>query len=594
MAAATSTARARNRRGAPAAAGAREYAEIALAWEDDVLSGRIPMGSLVRKAIERQRRELAAPPAGYAWDEDEANKACALAEELAFPKGPKRGQRFHLEPWEVWFIRCIFGWLDAVTRLPRFHKVTAFIPKGNGKSPLAASIGIIRVARGRTIGAKVFSAAVTEKQASNVFEPAQEMLRLSPRVLEAAQLVVTEHAIKGIGDPRTFERVSAEKRSADGTVGDCYIVDEIHQHPKRALYDVLVNNASKVDGSQIIVISTAGTDPSPTAIGWILYVEAKDILLGKLDSPAHFVLIFEADRQRPDGSDASPWDEATWREANPNYGVSVSARNFKTTADAARADPSGQPHFFATRLGWWSRSAEKWMDPVRWSAAAITVKDEQFPGQKLFIGVDYAPSLDLTAIVQVATTELAPSRRQYIVRAHAFLPEKSPTLLLKEFMAHEAWVKAGWLTLTPGAQLDAGYLRPLLVALVKKYPGAEVCLDPWGCIELMASLPRDGVKPVEVRQWWKFHSPAMTEVQVALDQGRLLHDGGPVMAMCMSNVVALPDRNGNVVPDRKSTSEKIDLAVGLLNAIYRAQIADLAPSRPPASYLQSSELLVLP
>jgi phage terminase large subunit-like protein len=593
MASGTATARARKRRAAPAPADGHDYAEIARRWEDDVLAGRSPMGALVAKAIERQRRELAAPPDGYAWDEDEANKACSLAEELAFPKGPKRGQRFHLEPWEVWFLRCIFGWVDSVTRLPRFHKVTAFIPKGNGKSPLAAAIGLIVIARGRAIGAKVFSAAVTEKQANNVFQPAQEMLRLSPRVLEAAQLVVTEHAIKGIGDPRIFERVSAEKRSADGTVGDCYVVDEIHQHPSRALYDVLANNASKVDGSRIIVISTAGTDPSPSAVGWILYGEAKDILLEKTSAPAHFVLIFEADRQRPDGSDADPWDEATWRQANPNFGVSISTRNFRTTADAARADPTAQPHFFATRLGWWSRSAEKWMDPVRWAAAAVSVKEEQFPGHKLFIGVDYAPSLDLTAIVQVATTELAPSRRQYIVRAHAFLPEKSPTLLLKEFAGHKEWVKGGWLTLTPGTQLDAGYLRPILVALVKKYPGAEVDLDPFGCIELMASLPRDGVEPTRVNQNWKFHSPAMTEVQVALDQGRLLHDGGPLMAMCMSNVVALPDRNGNVVPDRKSTTEKIDLAVGLLNAIYRAQIADLAPPAPQSSYLESGELLVL-
>lgn len=561
-----------------AAAGERDYAAIARAWEKDVLAGL--HGELVQAAVERQRREVKAPPEGYAWREDDANKACALAEKLAFPKGPKRGQRFHLEPWEVWFLRCIFGWVDATTGLPRFSLVTAFIPKGNGKSPLAAAIGCIVLARGLGIGAKVYAAAVTEKQANNVFQPAQEMLRLSPAVCEAAGLVVLEHAIRGVGDPRIFERVSSEKRSADGAVPDCMIVDEVHQHPDRKLYDVVTNNASKVDGSRVVVISTAGTDPTPTAIGWILYQEARAILLGKVEAPAHFALVFEADRTHKDGKPVDPWDERTWRQANPNFGVSVSARNFRTMADKARADPTAQPHFFATRLGWWSRGADKWMDLTRWDAAATKVTDDHFLGRKVFLGLDYAPKLDLSAIVEVAASMRDDGKRQYVVRCHAFLPERSPTLLLEEFRVHKAWVSDGWLTLTPGDALDAGHLRPSVVELVKRYPGAEACLDPFGAVELMASLPKDGIVPVEIRQDWKHHSPAMSEVQVALSQGRLAHDGSPVMSMCMANVVGQPDRNGNVVPDRDNDGKKIDLAVGLFNAMYRAMLVDLTPPQP--------------
>jgi phage terminase large subunit-like protein len=573
---------ARKRRPTKSAADARrrDHSAIARGWEDDVLSGRIPMGELVRKAIERQRADIAGPPAGYAWNAEEADKACALAEELAFPKGPKRGQRFHLEPWQIWFLGCIFGWQDATTGLPRFHKVTAFIPKGNGKSPLAAAIGCIVIARGRNTGAKVYSAAVTEKQANNVFQPAQEMLRQSPKVLEAAQLVVTEHAIKGIGDPRIFERVSAEKRSADGAVPDCMIVDEVHQHPTRALYDVVSNNASKVDGSRVVAISTGGTDPSPTSIGWLLYCEVRDILTGKFDAPAHFAVIFEADR------DLDPWEESTWRQANPNYGISISARNFRTTAEAARADPTAQPHFFATRLGWWSRGADKWMDLARWDAAAADIGEEQFAGRKVFLGIDYAPKLDFSAIVEVAASLREDGRRQYVVRSHGFLPERSPTL--HDLPALRNMVP-GWLTLTPGDSLDAGTLRPSILALVKRYPGAEVCLDPFGCVELMTSLDREGVPPFEIRQQWKFHSPAMTEVQVALSQGRLVHDGSPLMALCMANVVASPDRNGNVTPGRDNDAKKIDLAVALLNAMYRAFTVDLSIPTGPGLSVVSAE-----
>lgn len=573
---------------APPRFGRRDFRAVSEKWEDAILSGAIDHGHLVVAAVRRQRADLAAPPDGYAWDEAEAEKACALAEELAFPKGPKRGQRFHLEPWEVFFLRCIFGWVDSVTRLPRFHIVQLWVPKGNGKSPLAAAIGIIVLARGRRIGAQVFAAAVAEKQADNVFKPAKEMLRLSPDLLAewerlGAGLVVEEHAIKGLGDPRIFARVSSEKKSADGSVGDCYIVDELHQHPTPDLFNVLAENASKVDGSRIVIISTGGTNPDPEAVGWTLYNKAKEILEGKSDAPAHFALIFEAERETEPGVAADPWDERTWRQANPNFGISISVRNFRTRAEEARKDPTAQPHFFATRLGWWTRGAKKYMPEARWAAAAIRITDEHFVGRKVFDGLDYAPELDLSAKVQVAADLGPDGQRRYHVRCKGYLPELSPTLRDHDRADGSnmlrTWAEQGWLVLTPGRVLAATYLRPLVVEDARRF-GAEVCLDPFGCVELMASLPLEGVEPVRIYQDWKHHSPAMREVHVALEQSRFFHDGSPLMAWCIANVIGRVDRNGNMTPDREGPTKKIDLAVALFNAISRAMLADLT-SPPP-------------
>jgi phage terminase large subunit-like protein len=604
MAAAARTRTRRERRPPVEAAPAeRDYRGIAEAWEEGILSGQIDHGPLVIAAVKRQRAELERPPAGYVFDPDEAAKACATAELLSYPKGPKRGKPFVLEPWQVWLFWVLFGWIDAVSRLPRWHLVDLWISKGNGKSPMAAAIGLVVLGRGRRVGAKVYSAAVAEKQAKNVFEPAQEMVRLSPQFKEAAGLEVEEHRIRGIGDARVFETVSAEKRSADGTVGDCYIVDEVHQHPNRNLYDVLANNASKIDGSRLVIISTAGTDQSPKSIGWLLYCRARAVLglpveqvtapgeepPEKLDDghetpgAAHFVLIFEADRNR------DPWAESTWRQANPNYGVSVSVRNFRTTAEEARADPSAQPHFLSTRLGWWSRAANKWMDMNLWDAGAAQVDGRDFVGRKVFIGVDYAPELDLTAIVEIAASMRADGERQYVVRSHGYLPEQSPTL--DDIPELRQWSPA-WLTLTPGKVLAASYLRPILVAKVRLHTGSEVDLDPFGCLELMASLPTEQppIEPVKIEQTWKHHSPAMKGVRVALTQGRLKHDGSPLMRLCMSNVVARTDRNGNVVPDRDHDGQKIDLAVALLNGMYRAMIADLMLPQPAGDGLSFVDL----
>ncbi len=55
--------------------------------------------------------------------------------------------------------------------------------------------------------------------------------------------------------------------------------------------------------------------------------------------------------------------------------------------------------------------------------------------------------------------------------------------------------------------------------------------------------------------------------------GRLVHDGNPVLAWCIGNVVGQEDRRGNLFPT-KQRDGKIDAAVALLMAIGRAQASE--------------------
>jgi phage terminase large subunit-like protein len=73
-------------------------------------------------------------------------------------------------------------------------------------------------------------------------------------------------------------------------------------------------------------------------------------------------------------------------------------------------------------------------------------------------------------------------------------------------------------------------------------------------------------------------SPAINELDAAMRSGRLAHDGNPVLAWCVGNVVGHEDRRGNLFP-AKVRENKIDAAVALLMAIGRAQAseADLQP-----------------
>jgi phage terminase large subunit-like protein len=107
-------------------------------------------------------------------------------------------------------------------------------------------------------------------------------------------------------------------------------------------------------------------------------------------------------------------------------------------------------------------------------------------------------------------------------------------------------------------------------------PGSEVCYDPWGAAALVQLLEPAGATCVEIRQGAKTQSEPMKALEAAILDKRLRHDGNPVLAWCIGNVLARADRNGNIAPDRENEGKKIDCAVALINAFVRAHIADVS------------------
>jgi phage terminase large subunit-like protein len=554
----------------------RDFTAIAAAFEADVLAGRFPAAPIFVAAIERQRRELKKPPDGFTFDDQEADKACRLAEKFPFAgDGPRRGQPFMLEPWQVWAIRVLFGWVDAVTLELRFREASIWLPKGNGKTPLAAIIALIVLVRGKG-GEQVYSAATTQDQARLVFDTAREMLNLDadaaalegrPSVKDHFALIIEEHRVKGARDGRIYKPISSEHRSAEGIRPKLVILDEVHVQANRKLYDNLKTAANKVDGSLLLGISTAGFDMTPAALGYQLYCRARDVLEGRLDSPTMFALIVEADRK------LDPFDFETWRQANPNMGVSVSIAGLKSAMQTMKDTPSERASLEVKHLGWWQQSANAFLDVNRWAELAdptMKLEDLDPDEWEVFVGLDLARTRDLCAAPVVAAKSRDDGKREYRVFTRwTYLPEKSVTL--KNTPELKAWSKDGWLVLVPGETMTFRPLTAEIIELVERFPNVQAAVDDWMAGEVENDLMTGGVTVVSVRQGAKTQSEPMKELESALLDGRLRHDGSPVAAMCIGNLMARTDRNGNIAPDRENEYKKIDVAVGIINGLVLAR-----------------------
>jgi phage terminase large subunit-like protein len=553
----------------------RDYAGVVAAFELDVTEGRFPASRNFKAAIERQIRDLASPPVGFVFDPVEASKWVHLTEQLPWSEGPKRGQLIKWEPWQVWILFTFFGWYDETTRAPRFNTASIWEAKGNGKSPMAAAIAAALLARDKT-GGKLYSAATAQRQARIVLDHAREMLKLAPKVRERFGLEVRQHTIVGKDDPRCYEAVSREADTVEGARPECgVILDEVHV-ADRDLHDNLQTAINKTDGARFIKISTAGLSMDPQDLGFQQYRRAVEILQRKVEDDRTFAVVIDADPE------LDPFSDLAIRQANPNLGISVSVAGIQAAAKRAKETPSERVSYETKHLNRYQAAGRAFLDLRQWIALGADITLDRAltdGGWRVFVGLDLARTRDLTAAVYCAMRVRSDGKREYrVFTRRAYLPSESITL--QHLADARAWVDAGWLQLCPGPTMDYGAVKADILADCDRIgqPEAEVCVDEWSAAEVEKDLMNAGMTVVAVKQGARMQSEPMKALEAAVLEGRLTHDGSPVMQMCMGNLVAESRPNDSIAPGRENENKKIDLAVALINAFVRAYVAEAEAS----------------
>ena len=111
----------------------------------DVVAKKIPACKEVREACQRHLDDLKAQKSRsypYRFDKEEAERCCDFIQLLPHTKGrwAREKRLITLEPWQLFIVACIFGWLKKKTGLRRFSEAYIEVERKNGKSVLAAAI----------------------------------------------------------------------------------------------------------------------------------------------------------------------------------------------------------------------------------------------------------------------------------------------------------------------------------------------------------------------------------------------------------------------------------------------------------------------
>jgi len=547
----------------------KDYISILNDYVKGVISGKIPACRWVKLACERHKRDLASSISKefpYRFDEEKASKACRFIELLPHVKGKwalsanGKPQLIELQPWQVFIVASIFGWVKKSNGKRRFHKARIYVPRKNGKSILGAGIGLYMAFADGEVGSEVYSGATSEKQAWEVFSPARQMCLKREELSKVLGVSVNAQSLVKEKDNSKFLPIIG--KPGDGSSPHCAIIDEYHEHKTSELIDTMETGMGARDQPLSLVISTAGSNiSSPCREDW----KACERILentGGFEDDTTFCIIYAIDV-------ADRWDsEEALIKANPNWGISINSERMLAELKVAQQTARKQGAFKTKYLNLWVAAKEGFFNITEWDALKRDIKREDYKEYPSYLAGDLSSKHDLTVLMQLfclPDNKFAVFGSYWITEAALDRPENQH---------YRNWHIQERLKIAGEDVIDLEEWKSEAVELCAKYQVEEMPSDPnraWG---MFSMLEREGVPVVEYKNTVLTMSEPMKQLDALIRSGAIIHDGDPILAWAIANTCGKYDAKDNVYPRKENESNKIDPVVSLIFAIGRSMTRD--------------------
>jgi len=189
-------------------------------------------------------------------------------------------------------------------------------------------------------------------------------------------------------------------------------------------------------------------------------------------------------------------------------------------------------------------------------------------GRRCYVGLDLSSTKDLTAAVGTFPDDDGPG---FDVLAEFWVPnENIQERVTRDRVPYDQWRRDGFLNATPGNVIDSEAVRRVLNAWALEFDLREIAYDPWNATDLVIRLSeQDGLTCVPIRQGFRSLSAPTKALETAILSKTLRHDGHPILRWCIGNVVVELDAAGNYKLSKAVSTERIDGASALVNAVDR-------------------------
>jgi phage terminase large subunit-like protein len=513
---------------------------------------------------------------GAVFDPGRVDRVIGAFSKLRHTQGQWEGQPLRPDPWQVAYVLApVFGWVrwddDADSYVRVVRELYVDVPRKNGKSTLAGGLAIYMTCADGEGGAQVITAATTKEQAGYVFEPVKKLAEAAPALKRHVK------PLKGvILHPRSgsyFKPISSVAGAQHGANIHCAIIDELHEHKTPELVETIETGTGSRRQPLVCIITTADSGKRES-----VYDRKRQRVekLARRVFVAHSVygVVWAAER------DDDPHVEATWRKANPGYGVSPTRSYLQERSDEAQQSPADLAKFLRLHLGRRTKQETKFLSLESWHRNASMVDETQMAGREAYGGLDLASTSDLCALCWLFPDD----DEGYDALWRLWTPEDNVDALDQRTAgAASVWVREGLLVATPGNVADYDYIRLQIDRDMDAFDVRGVGFDPWNATPLTNKLVEDGAPMVKVRQGFVTMSPPLKELQRLLLKGTperplFRHGGNAAVTWMVDNLAVAMDPAGNVKPDKNRSAEKIDAVSAAVTALSEAMAREV-PAR---------------
>jgi phage terminase large subunit-like protein len=543
----------------------RDYAET-------VIAGRLPACKWVRLACQRHLDDLAnGHKRGLWWDQQAADHAIDFFRFLRHSKGKWNDEPFVLAAWQSFIVGSLFGW-KRWDGFRRFRIAFVEVPRKNGKTTLAAGIALFLLVCDGEAGAEIYSAATKRDQAKLVFEDAKAFVARSPQL---AQIVERwKHSLQIPAARSKFEPLGADADTTDGLNPFVAVCDEIHAWKSRDLWDVLLTGMGARDQPLALPITTAG-DFSESIYNE-LHTDVEQVLEGVVADDEIFGYIATTDA-------TDDWREpAAWAKANPNLGVSLREDELATVIKRAERQPAGQNKVKRNRLNIRTAALDAWLRLDQWDKNGVKFDEAELLGKPCYAGLDIANTSDLAALVLNFPWGMSKGEPVYRLKCWFWCPADADDAVSEKLRRKlYPWQQAGFIEFTDGSTIDLGRIEAVIKEAATKYELKDVVYDPWNAGATAQGLEAGGIKVHPFTQNSPNYNEPSRVVERAVVDGRLLHNGNPIMRWMVSNCVVKVNGAGYMMPDRKKSRDKIDGVPAMIMSVageMKARFEDATPS----------------
>lgn len=492
-------------------------------------------------------------------------------------------------PWQIiHVIGPIFGWkhsldetiaakYDATPGSRIVRNAFVEVPRKAGKSTISSGVAIKLLAGDGEPGSQVYSAAVDRNQASIVFNAAKKMALASPQL--SGHLAITGSLIRHVRSGSFYRVLSSISEAAHGLNVHGAIVDELHVHKSRDLFDTIATGMGARDQPLMLTISTAD-DGRP---GTVFDEQHNGIVRqdqGTADpEPTTYGVIYAATE------DADAFDEVTWWSCNPSMPHTPGVGYLRAEATKAKNRPAYFPAFTRLHLNQRRAGGSGMFDMLQWERNSTTsFKEESLHGARCFGGIMVSSSTDFAAVCWVFPEDLVGfdgnEHPGYRLVLRAFLPEGSVAPGgRRDTMSQQlqAWERQGWLTFTSGDAIEYSQVESAIEADLERFDVIEAAYLRWQSEQFRQRLVELRPPGFNEDDWvWPITSSIdrlaapTEEVYRALELGVMATNGNPLLKWQATNASAKTDSEGRAKPDAKASADNISGVTALVLGVAAA------------------------